>query len=232
VRKHILFIGDSITEGKLGINFVDMIKHRYPDIHCHNKGKGGDALLGITTRLIEILNEDKYKYSALVIEAGFNDILLPHLKLRWPVMRIKRVTPVAQMGFVLDQSLKTIISLTNTKIILTTLSCIGETFNSQLNLKRRLVNDQIKKIGHSYDAYIADVSSSFDDIILNSSSSSYLLDNPVNLVIDYFRSKKSVWADRVSRKRNLRLTIDGGHLNSKGAEIYCREISKILDILL
>jgi hypothetical protein len=147
-------------------------------------------------------------------------------------MRIKRVTPVAQMGFVLDQSLKTIISLTNTKIILTTLSCIGETFNSQLNLKRRLVNDQIKKIGHSYDAYIADVSSSFDDIILNSSSSSYLLDNPVNLVIDYFRSKKSVWADRVSRKRNLRLTIDGGHLNSKGAEIYCREISKILDILL
>ena len=229
MSNNILFIGDSITEGKLGINFVDMIKNKYPDICCHNKGHDGDTLLRITTRLIKILKKDKHKYSTLVIEAGHNDILLPHLKLRWPVMRIKRVTPVYQMGIVLDQKLKTIISLSNAKIILTTLSCIGETFNSQLNQKRRLLNEQIKKMGHRYDAYIADVSSFFDDIILNSNSSSYLLDNPVNLVIDYFRSKKSVWVDEISRKRNLRLTIDGGHLNSKGAKIYFRVISKFLD---
>jgi len=231
VNNHILFIGDSITEGKLGINFVEMIKQRYPDIHCHNKGKGGDTLMGITTRLIEILKKDKHQYSVLVIEAGLNDILLPHLKLRWPFMRIKRVTTASQIGCVLDQRLKLIISLTKAKIILTTLSCIGETFNSQLNHKRRLVNEQIKKIGNKYDVYVADVSSFFDDIILNSNSSTYLLDNPVNLVIDYFRSKKSVWADNISRKRNLKLTIDGGHLNSKGAKVYCREISKILGSL-
>ena len=229
MSNHILFIGDSITEGKIGINFVDMIKHRYPDIHCHNKGHGGDTLLGIFTRLITILKKDNYKYSAIVIEAGHNDILLPHLKLRWPVMRIKQVTPMSQMSIILNQGLKTIVSLTKAKIILTTLSCLGETFNSQLNQKRRLVNEQIKNTGHNYDAYIADVSSIFDSIILKSNSSSYVIDNPFNLVIDYFRSKKSIWADRISKKRNLKLTIDGGHLNSKGAKIYCREISKVLD---
>ncbi|NVM19509.1 MAG: SGNH/GDSL hydrolase family protein [Candidatus Lokiarchaeota archaeon] len=229
MSNHILFIGDSITEGKLGISFVDMIKRRFPDIHCHNKGHGGDTLLEIKTRLIKILKEDKYKYSTIVIEAGHNDILLPHLKLRWPVMRIKWVTMVPQIGIVLDQMLKIIISFTNAKIILTTLSCLGEIFGSQLNQKRRLINEQIKVIGYRYNTSIADVGSFFDEIILDSNSSSYLLDNPINIVFDYFRSKKLVWADKISRKRNLWLTIDGGHLNSKGAKIYCREISKILD---
>jgi lysophospholipase L1-like esterase len=232
VSKHILFIGDSITEGKLGINFVDMIKRRIPDIICHNKGHGGETLLEINTRLIKILKEDKYKYSTIVIEAGLNDILLPYLKLRWPVLRNKWVTSEAQIGIVLDQMIRSIISLTDANIILTTLSCLGEIFDSQLNQKRRLVNDQIKIIGYRYDAYIADVASIFDEIILNSNSSSYLMDNLINIIIDYLRSKKSVWADKISSKRNLRLTIDGGHLNSKGAKIYCREISKILNILL
>jgi lysophospholipase L1-like esterase len=229
VNNNILFIGDSITEGKLGISFVDMIKQKYPDIHCHNEGHGGDTLREITTRLIRILKKGKYNYSTIVIEAGHNDILLPHLILRWPVLRNNWLTPVSQIGIVLDHMLKTTISLTDAKIILTTLSCIGEIFGSQLNQQRRLVNDLITLIGYRYDAYIADVSSSFDKIILNSTSSSYLMDNPINIVLDYFKSMKPVWADKISKKRNLKLTIDGGHLNSKGAKIYYREISELLN---
>jgi lysophospholipase L1-like esterase len=232
VSSHILFIGDSITEGKLGINFVDMIKRIIPHVICHNKGHGGETLLEISTRLKKILKEGKYKYSTIIIEAGHNDILLPYLKLRWPFLRNKWVTSETQIGIVLDQMLRSIISLTDANIILTTLSCLGEIFCSQLNQKRRLVNDQIKIIGYRYDAYIADVGLVFDEIILKSNSSSYLLDSLVNIVFDYFRSKKSVWADKISSKRNLQLTIDGGHLNSKGAKLYCREISKILDLLL
>jgi lysophospholipase L1-like esterase len=229
VNSNILFIGDSLTEGKLGISFVDMIKHKYPGIYCHNEGHGGDTLREIATRLAKILKKDKYNYSTIIIEAGHNDILLPHLILRWPVLRNKWLTSASQFGIVLDQMLKTTISLTDAKIILTTLSCIGEIFGSQLNRERRLVNDLIALIGYRYDAFIADVSSSFDKIILNSNSSSYLMDNPINIVLDYFRSMKPVWADKISKKRNLKLTIDGGHLNSKGAKIYFREISKLLN---
>lgn len=232
MSKHLLFIGDSITEGKLGINFVDMIKRRYPDYSCHNKGKGGDTLLEVTERLIKILKEDRYKYFVLVIEAGHNDILLPYVKQRWPFMNIKKVTSISQIGTLLDKNLKIIISLTKAKIILTTLSCIGEIYSSPLNQKRRIINEQIKGVGSNHNTHIADVSTIFDEIILNSSSSSYLIDNPINLAIDYFRSKKSRWADKVSNRRNLNLTIDGAHLNSKGAQIYCREISKILDNIL
>lgn len=231
MSSYLLFIGDSITEGKLGINFIEMIKSKYPDFFFHNKGKGGDTLLEVTERLIKILKEDMHKYFVIIIEAGHNDILLPYIKQRWPFMSIKKVTPISEMGTLLDQNLKTINSLTSAKIILTTLSCIGEIYNSQLNQKRRLINEQIQRVGYEYNAYIADVSTNFDDIIINSSSSRYLIDSPINLAIDYFRSKKSRWADRISGKRNLKLTIDGVHLNSKGAQIYCREISKILENL-
>lgn len=209
-----------------------MIKRRFPDLLCHNKGHGGDTLREVSFRLLKLLKKGKVNYSVIVIEAGHNDIILPLIKSRWPIWSVNWVTPVSQIGIVLDDMLSSIKSLSNAEIILTTLSCIGEIFDSQLNQQRRLINEQIKLIGYRYETHIADVSSAFDDVIKKSNSSDYIIDNPLNLVIDYFRSKKSIWADKISIKRNLRLTIDGGHLNSKGAEIYYQEISKVFDELL
>ncbi|MHA2399459.1 MAG: SGNH/GDSL hydrolase family protein [Promethearchaeota archaeon] len=229
MSSHLLFIGDSLTQGKLGVNFVNIIKPRYRDLVFHNKGKGGETLLEVSERLIKILKEDKQKFFLIVFEAGINDLLLPHVKQKWPFMNIKSVTPVSQFESLLEERLKTIISLTNAKIIVTTISCIGEIYNSQLNQQRRLINEQIKRVCFKYNLGVADVSSIFDEIILNSNSSGYLLENVLNLVTDYFRSVKSKWADKISSKRNLSLTIDGVHLNSKGAQIYCKEISAILD---
>jgi hypothetical protein len=147
-------------------------------------------------------------------------------------MSVKWVTPISQIGIVLDDLLSSVKSLTKAKIILTTLSCMGELFESPLNQQRRLINEQIKLISYRYDAIIADVSTAFDDIIKKSNSGDYILDNPVNILLDYFRSRKKKWADKISEKRNLKVTIDGGHLNSKGAEIYCKEISKVLETIL
>jgi lysophospholipase L1-like esterase len=229
MTKRLLFIGDSITEGKIGLNWVDMIKHRFPDFICHNEGNGGETLLEVTTRLIKILIRDKHTYDFIIIEAGHNDLILPYVKQKWPFMSVKQVTPVSEIGELLEKQLNKVISLTKAKIIMTTLSCIGEIYNSQINQERRLINKQIKSVGYKYNAIIADVSPIFDKTILHNNSSSYLMDNPLNLLIDYFRSKKSKWADKISKKRNLSLTIDGGHLNSKGARIYCQVITEVLN---
>jgi lysophospholipase L1-like esterase len=216
----------------LGINFVELIKQKFPNLNCHNEGKGGETLIEIASRLKKILKENKKDYSTLIIEAGHNDIILPYVKLKWPVMSVKWVTPISQIGIVLDDMLSSVKSLTNAKIILTTLSCLGEVFESPLNRQRRLINEQIKLIGYRYDAYIADVSSAFDEIIMKSNSSGYLFNSLINLMIDFFRSRKTKWADKTSEKRKLTLTIDGGHLNSRGAKIYCREISRVLDKII
>jgi len=223
MTKRILFIGDSITEGKIGTGYVDIIQHKFPEFHCHNYGRGGDTLFGIFTRLFKILKTETERYDIIVIEAGHNDLFLPYVKKKWKFTSVRKVTPLTKLKDLYDNGLRTLSLQSKAKIIITTLSCFGEDLSSPLNQKRRLVNDQIKEVGSKHGAYIADVSTHFDKILRKSIS--------LNIVFDYFRSKRMNKVEKISRKRRLLLTIDGGHLNRKGATIYAREISRILDIL-
>ena len=231
MTKKILFIGDSITEGKIGIGYVDIIQHKFPEFQCQNYGSGGDTLSGIFTRLLKILRTHTEKYDIIVIEAGHNDLFLPYVKRKWKFTSIRKVTPLNKIKDFYDNGLRTVSLHSKAKIIITTLSCLGEVLNSPINQIRRSVNDQIKEVGLKHGAYIADVSPIFDKILRKSISSYNLLNHPLNLPLDYFRSKRMNWVEKISKKRRLVLTIDGGHLNSKGAIIYAREISRILDML-
>ncbi len=231
MTKKILFIGDSITNGKIGIGYVDIIQHNFPEFQCKNYGRGGDTISGIFTRLLKFLKTHVEKYDIIVIEAGHNDLFLPYVKKKWNFTSIRKVTPLNKIKGFYDNGLKEISLHTKAKIIITTLSCLGEDIKSPINQKRRLVNDWIKEVGSKYGVYIADVSSVFDKILKKSFSSYNLLNHPLNLPLDYFRSKRMNWVEKISKKRRLVLTIDGGHLNSKGALIYAREISRIIEML-
>ena len=231
MNKRILFIGDSITEGKIGIGYVDIIQRNFPEFQCQNYGRGGDTLSGIFARLFKILKTETEYYDVIVIEAGHNDLLLPYVKSKWKFTSIRKVTPLNKIESVYNNGLEMVGLLSKAKIILTTLSCLGEDFSSQINQKRRFINDKIKEIGSKHEAYLADVSSVFDKILRKSFSSYNLIDHPLNMVLDYFRSKRTNLVEKICKKRGLVLTIDGGHLNSKGAMIYAKEISRILNTL-
>jgi lysophospholipase L1-like esterase len=231
MTKRILFVGDSITEGKIGIGYVDIIQRNFPEFQCQNYGRGGDTLSGIFTRLFKILKADTEYYDVLIIEAGHNDLFLPYVKSKWKFTSIRKVTPLNKIESVYNNGLEMVGLLSKAKIILTTLSCLGEDFSSQINQKRRFINDKIKEIGSKHEAYLADVSSVFDKILRKSFSSYNLIDHPLNMVLDYFRSKRTNLVEKICKKRGLVLTIDGGHLNSKGAMIYAKEISRILNML-
>ncbi len=230
--KSVLFIGDSITEGKIGVGYVDLVQNNFPGVKCKNYGRGGDTISGIFNRLLKILKTHTEKYDVIVIEAGHNDLFLPYVKKKWNFTNIRKVTPLNKIKDVYDSGLRKVNLYSNAKVIITTLSCLGEDFNSPINQKRRLVNDLIKEIGSKHEVHIADVSSIFDKILRKSLSSYNLIDHPLNLVFDYFRSKRIAGVEKISRKRGLVLTIDGGHLNTRGAIIYAREISKTLDMLI
>jgi len=231
MTKRILFVGDSITEGKIGIGYVDIIQRNFPEFQCQNYGRGGDTLSGIFKRLFKILKTDTEYHDIIIIEAGHNDLFLPYVKNRWKFTSSRKVTPLDKIESVYNRGLEMVGLLTKAKIILTTLSCLGEDFSSQINQKRRLINDKIRDISSKHEAYLADVSSVFDKILEKSFSSYNLVDHPLNMVLDYFRSKRTNLVEKICKKRGLVLTIDGGHLNSKGAIIYAKEISRILNML-
>ncbi|HHV62698.1 MAG TPA: SGNH/GDSL hydrolase family protein [Firmicutes bacterium] len=74
---------------------------------------------------------------------------------------------------------------------------------------------------------VADAAAEFDRYLINSagSSSPYLLDSFTALTLDGLQTSIPGIADNLSKERGLRLTVDGVHFNSRGAEIYARCIA-------
>lgn len=238
MKNSVLIIGDSITEGISGISYIPYMEKKLPDHIFHNHGLGGDTLSGITQRLL-ILLETKQDYDYIVIEAGHNDIVIPYLQKQDVFLKlmarnlIKRgSTPIPEpdrFGEVLEERLRAIKLKKKADIVLTTLNCIGEDLNSELNMNRKLINNKIKEIGSKYNCHIADVGAVFDVCLENKSSSGYFLGSFFKLMlIDPFYSKKESWTDLISNRRGLYLTIDGLHINKNGALIYSDTINKCL----
>ena len=96
-----------------------------------------------------------------------------------------------------------------------------------MNLKRILYNDAILKLASEHDCLVADVSHEMELILKSGSQTDYLLNSLLNaMYLDRRRCQRNGGADKLSKKRNLLLTIDGVHLNSAGAMIYKRTIEK------
>ncbi|RKD31209.1 SGNH/GDSL hydrolase family protein [Thermohalobacter berrensis] len=236
MKKKILYVGDSITEGISGVNYVKYIEKEFPNYLHINQGLGGDTLLGISNRLMSLLENEEFNY--IVFEAGHNDIIIPYfekqgllLKMTAKKLRSRGSIPTDINNFkeVLENKMREIKKITNAEIILTTLSCIGEVLNSDLNNKRAVINRSIKEVAKKYKCKIANVGDAFDEKLRRVDSGNYLLGGFYKLMlIDPIFSKKNKWAEKISRHRKLYLTIDGVHINGEGAKIYANEIIETL----
>jgi len=236
-NKKVLIIGDSITEGILGINYVDMLQNEYENAQFCNRGLGGDTLYGISNRLIQEIA--KNKYDIIIIEAGHNDIILPIMKKMNVLYKltyhsiVKRGSIPITDPFEFEKNYKETItkikSLCNSQIIITTLSCLSEDLNSSTNKKREQFNYIIRKISSEYNCILADVGKLFDDRLLNVNNSKQFLGNYFNVFLfDAMKTKTVEGAMSLSDKRNLMLTVDGVHINSEGAKIYFDVIKSCL----
>jgi lysophospholipase L1-like esterase len=231
----VLFIGNSITRGVIGKSFVDLFISQYPDWIVKNAGVNGDTLKNISRRITkEIKSEPDYDF--IVIEAGYNDIILPYLDTKGLLFRFalryvyrngrKPATP-EKFERKYSQMIDFIRSESSSNIILTTLGCINENLSSVSNSKRTYYNDSIIKVATEHHCMIADVSGEMESVLKATRQTDYFLKNILNLIyFDKRKCKRDGGADKLSRKRNLILTIDGVHLNSAGAMIYKQTIEK------
>jgi lysophospholipase L1-like esterase len=118
---------------------------------------------------------------------------------------------------------------TSAKIIMTTLSCIGENLFTDINYKRNQYNTVIKSIAGSCKCLLADVAEEFDLLLVANRRSDYFLDNFFSAVyFDKRKSKELHWPEKLSQKRKLLLTIDGVHLNGDGAKVYKKIIEQTI----
>lgn len=236
--KRVLFTGDSITKGEMGCSYIELLKPRFPGLEILNLGQDGDTVSGIMKRTVAHLQVDN-EWDLIVISAGHNDIILPEFMQkteihRGIVKRLKKSGSIPASGaeefistykkFIAD-----VRNITDATIILTTLSCLNEDLTSSTNEKRFLYNQEIRKLASENNIQTAEVAEAFNRILQKSVCRDYFMDNLFESVLfDRYKSKTVPGVDRLSSKRALHLTIDGIHLNSKGAEIYAEQFFPIL----
>jgi len=187
-----LFIGDSIVEGSIGASFTDIIERERPHVVIENHGIPGDTLPGICRRLLRRL-EREAGYDCILLEGGHNDICMAG----W----FSREGDAADdLAGILDRALVQVRHIYKGKLVLATLSCLGEDLDAAENRIRSRLNGRIFDLAAKYGCRVADVGGAFDQVLAGREGGGRLL-----------------------------LTIDGVHLNAKGAEIYAREIGRCLD---
>lgn len=232
----VLFIGDSITRGTKGVDWIKMIEKDHPYWTLENAGVNGDTLNKLSERLKSHLNKSS-NYDVIVFQSGMNDILLSMFKHRgfW-FQKIYRQQiksgniPLSPKEFeiLLKHTMDYIQKNSEAQIVLPTLGCINEYLLAESNAKLFSYNSIIKKIAQEYDCVLADVSEAFQNELSKKKTQDYCADSFSNTTFLDSISCNMGLADILSNKRQLHLTIDGIHLNKKGAAIFKEKIEKAI----
>lgn len=234
----VLCIGDSITRGTTGVSYVQLLAREYPEWIIENAGIDGEPLSSIARRLRQKL-ETGEQYDIIVIQAGTNDVLLPIFKNRGPLfmqayrhcIETGRI-PLSPDRFNITYRtmLELICHYSRARIVVCTIACINENRRTAPNDERRMYNNIIRILGSQYECAVADVSLEFERELSPLPGRDYCLNSFINTTfLDYLQCRFFNAADRLSKARRLKLTIDGVHLNTKGALLFKQEIEKALD---
>src|SRR5688572_25813852 len=234
----ILFIGDSLIKGTVGVNWVKRLAIKNPDWIVENEGVNRETLTKIKQRLDKKLKECP-DYDIIFFEAGINDLLIPAMADKGFLFRqahkylvAKKYDPLSEPG-VFEKEFRQVIndikSKTTATIILTTLSCINESLEFPLNKKRCAYNHIIRDVAIETGCSMVDAGALFDGYLRRCRTKDYLLENFFSTTFyDKFQCRVLGCSDYLSKKRRLHLTVDGLHLNTRGAKIYRDETERLI----
>jgi len=237
----ILFIGDSLIKGSVGVNWVKRLSLKNPDWIVENAGVNGETLIKIKQRLDKKLGENNY--DVIFFQAGINDLLIPAMRDKGFLFRQaqkylleKKYNPLSEPD-AFEKTFRQVISdikkKTTATIILTTLSCINESLEFSLNKKRFAFNHIIRDVAIETGCGMVDAGALFDGYLRRCRTKDYFLESFFNTPFyDRFQCSVLGCPDYLSKKRGLHLTVDGLHLNTRGAKIYRDETERLIKTLI
>ncbi|MEK5442335.1 MULTISPECIES: SGNH/GDSL hydrolase family protein [unclassified Fredinandcohnia] len=214
-------IGDSLTEGRPGVSFVNSLKENYPSISFDNLGKPGETVKSLHTRLTK-LNLDT-NYDLIFLWIGVNDVYSKLLKFQAQPVEKDPEEFREYYSKVLDM----VISFSK-RVITVSPALVGETSQNDKEIKSLTSIIQSLSRDRSNVNFL-DFHSVFSKHLSNVTSSDYLSINVMRVMMDVLFYKNPTSIDRLSKKRGLHLTLDGVHLNSTGSSLVAAQYSNMID---
>lgn len=222
----IALIGDSLTEGRPGVSFFNILKEKFPHITFVNLGKPGESVKSLYNRLMEKKLEKDYDLSFLWI--GVNDVYSKLLSVQaQPVAK-----DIDEFKDYYEKVLELVIG-SSKKAVTVTPAVVGENIDNAPNNEIKELNVLIQSIARKHaNVNFIDMQTVFFRHLSKVNSSDYISTKVTRIMMDILFYKKPSKIDKISKERGLHLTLDGIHLNSAGAqivaEIYASEIEHLI----
>ncbi len=219
-------IGDSLTEGRPGVSFFKLLKEKYPHITFVNNGKPGETVKSLHTRLSKTKLESDYDLVFLWI--GVNDVYSKLMKVQ--------AQPIAADQIEFREYFDKVVNMvipSSKHLVVVSPAVVGENMQNTINNELREISSVIHAVSTQYpNISFLNMQAVFETQLSNVASSNYISTSVMTVMKDVVFYKNPTRIDRLSRKRGLHLTLDGIHLNSKGALIVAEQYASIIDVLL
>jgi len=223
------FFGDSLTEGRPGVSFLEELRPLLPEQELLNYGRRGDTVHSLCRRIDRVQTETALDVAVLWI--GTNDLLAKafpgHAFLkRWMSQPATRDLSEFQLFY--RQTIERLLTSARHVLAVSPL-LIGEDLSNPWNRELRAWSEAMQSTVKPMRAVgFLDLRSLAAERLATGKSSDYVPQRVTSIGVDtlFVRTPRAV--DRVSSRRGLRLTLDGLHLNSAGAQMIAEAFRRAI----
>jgi lysophospholipase L1-like esterase len=219
----IAFYGDSLTEGTTGASYIDILAREFPDHTLLNLGKGGDTVISLLNRLLNLDHPEPSDIAFLWV--GVNDVLVKTSYL----YAIRRRLYRQPWSKTLDEfehhyrSLLDLLTPATGRLLTIPPLFIGEDVDNPWNRELGEAGKMIMTLSHQYKkTEFLDLRQIFIRR-LPQDIHPYEPKKILPLIIHTLMSKRG---KEDSLDPRYHFTCDGIHLNKQGAEITARAFSE------
>ncbi|MEB3012309.1 SGNH/GDSL hydrolase family protein [Parvimonas sp. D2] len=228
----VVCIGDSLTYGNVGYSYFYFL-YNYMGYDYINKGKNGDSLRGMFSRLKKIVDNPNTDSDLYVIGIGTNDILLPYLRDSSPFWfllmssrcKIKRCIEDDETFYQEYNELLNFLHEKNKKVIIFGMPFINlENFPDEKLVKRnKMIETLAEKYNYSFiDIYKLQKEKIQPDNRVYTWKYRFLLRVFDSIIMTLVPISKNYF----TKIRALTTTVDGVHFSYESARILGIEIEK------
>jgi len=212
------------------VSFLDMLAMRFPMHELLNRGRSGETVISLYRRLAQhgVPNDTH----AAILWVGVNDVLAEVSHSHFLLKRWMRQPPARSEAEFRDHYLRILeLLLEQTMHVLAVAPfLIGEDLSNPWNRRLADLGQVISATASSF-ARVShlDLREEISSLLPAKGSSSYVPTGVLGIARDVILLRSPGRVDEMAARRGLRLTLDGVHLNSRGAGIAAEAFSDVIE---